>query len=314
MRTYLSFLLILLVGLATWNCSGSKPSVSKPEPVEQAKDTAPALTDLELIEKYFKNELENYKEAHSSAYALLPPATQIDPSSFPETIEFNFERLEFKSMRRALYHVELRNESSLEANYYVKLNYENQQWKVYAIYLFDLQEIMRDIYNNTYKNKSKVDLLNTFKEERNKRMSQNGIKDTLQYNKRFGDFSAYSLKAKKVELLAQSDSDLIAYFTANTSQFESLLERIKNETYVEFSHPDYGTELKALLIDNFEHVDNMYYFSLIGGFGEGLQGQDIGFLKVNAPQQITPRNLMSGLEPYLLTIPINDSWYLYKQK
>ena len=58
----------------------------------------------------------------------------------------------------------------------------------------------------------------------------------------------------------------------------------------------------------------MLYFSLIGGFGEGLEGQDIGFLKTSSIHNVQARDLMSGRTPYLLTIPMGNDWYLYKQK
>jgi hypothetical protein len=56
------------------------------------------------------------------------------------------------------------------------------------------------------------------------------------------------------------------------------------------------------------------YFSFITGFGRGLEGQDIGFLESTTIHSILVRDLYLVRLPYLLLIPMEGSWYSFKQK
>ncbi|WP_299335732.1 hypothetical protein [uncultured Psychroserpens sp.] len=309
MKNHLTSSVLFVLSILVFNC-GSKQPVIEAQPVkETVEPIEKAVTDSELIQQYFNNEFENYRDAHSSTYTVLPPASGINPALFPEDIVFNF-----KQMSYALYSIELFQDTAIVANYYAKLVFENKQWKVDRIYLYDLQEVMREIYKNTYQGKSKSELLVKFKKERNSYMERKGMRDTLLYNKRLGDFDTYLLKAEKITLLSKTDKDIVDYFKSNISKFEALLLNLKDKTYLDSYDSEQGELLKNLLLESYNYENDTYYFSIIGGFGEGLEGQQIGFLKAKPNAVVRPLDLFSGREPYLLAIPIMDGWYLYKQK
>lgn len=260
---------------------------------------------LELVKKYFNNELRNYKSI------LIGEAKEqnFNPEDIEKKVNRKFEILSEKS-ENVVIAINL-NDGEHNTDIYAFL-IKKEEWKIKAfrsLWLPGFYYSMLQEFNNL----DKTGIENIYKEIIKTTKLENDTISEQEIIAEIGSLDDFVTKIQNMKLTVSSDENLINHYKENEQHFENILEHILSDTTiinkeywgVDNKNTDFKMELNKILISSIsgEGLNNCIDFS-IGGMIDNSVGYFYCKDKNKLPEMSDNR--------YIMIRDLGNGWYLYK--